>query len=92
MHFVVEIFGVVHGQAELHVLAEVDAVEVVVPDAAVRRRHEGAKEQTYSGKNPKEWATSDRQGVCYQLQRQSEEPRNWSVVAAEERGLGQWQW
>ena len=44
VHFVVEVLWVVDDQAEFHVLAEVDAIEVVVPDAAVGRDHEEAQE------------------------------------------------
>ena len=35
VHFVVEVLGVVNYQAEFHMLAEVDAIEVVIPNSAI---------------------------------------------------------
>jgi hypothetical protein len=35
VHFVVEVLGVVNHQAEFHMFAEVDAVEVVIPNSAI---------------------------------------------------------
>ena len=42
MHLVIKFFRGVHHQTKLHVLAEVDAVEVVIPGAAILRNHEVA--------------------------------------------------
>jgi len=35
VHFVVEVLGVVNHQAEFHMFAEVDTVEVVIPNSAI---------------------------------------------------------
>jgi len=43
MHFMIEVFGVIDHQAEFHVLAEIDPIEVVVPNASVGRHHEEAQ-------------------------------------------------
>ena len=35
MHFMIEVFGVIDHQAEFYVLAEIDPIEVVVPNTSV---------------------------------------------------------